>query len=184
MAYTERNSEVPKLSTSAQQGKLGQTLKEPKYKVLTWPGNNMVWDTILVTCTQDYRLEFDEVICQHLKLSLGVFPKQMVSHSLSLKGLLGMFTSAVAFLGSHSPCLMKFLLVNSWSRNLFSFTDYQSQIGQPPKLKADYITLFISSCLLSLLLLPRGFPCNTKRYFESQKSTHGKEPLGLTKGNY
>lgn len=90
-------------------------------EVLTRAGNNTVWDTVLVLCTQDYRLGYDKVILSALEaMSLGLFPKLMVSHNLSLKGLVGTFTRAASFLEELLTMPGEVLLCDS--RNLSPFS--------------------------------------------------------------
>lgn len=76
------------------------------------------------------------LFCQHLKLSLGLFPKLMVSQNLSLKRPLCMEGHKGCLLSQELLCLMKFFLVNTQNRNLFPSTNYQSHTDQPSKIKA------------------------------------------------
>lgn len=101
-------------------------------------------------------LDMMRLFCQHLKLSLGLFSKLMMSHNLSLKRPLWKITKASSFLRNYCGW---------WSSSLWTFTT--ATYSSPPtinptptsllKLRADYITLFTSNYLLSLLQLPKGF---------------------------
>lgn len=148
-----KTPEVPKLSVSGQHGKLGQSPVESKCSFhMRWKQQGPSYSHAL----RATGLNMMRLFCQHLKLSIGLFSKLMMSHNLSLKRPLWKITKASSFLRNYCGW---------WSSSLWTFTTgiYSSPptINPTPtsllKLRADYITLFTSNYLLSLLQLPKGF---------------------------